>query len=929
MSHRGINHRPSPESVTTPAELLRKLHELRWWAGQPSLRRLRQLGEVNRTADGTDEVDALPESTTSYVLRGDRPASAEFVRNFVAACLRVLQYDQDEIAEQVERWHDAWLASIAGTEPPTDRPAAGPPQAVSSPHRQLPAEIAEFTGRAAECAALVAQAGAAASVPAVLAITGAAGVGKTTLAVRVSHRLADRFPDGQLFIDLHGFTPTRTPIDPADALERLLRTLGIPGERIPSALEDRAALWRTGLAGRRMLILLDNVATEQQVAPLLPGAPGCVVVATSRRRLAALEATGTVPLDLLPQPDAVALFERAAGREGPGQARELVAEVVEQCGRLPLAIRIAAARLRSHPAWGAADLLSRLRDQHRLAELADEAGTRSVATAIEVSYRQLTAEQQRLYRGLSLHPGPAIDPYAAAALLGSSVARAHRLLDQLLDVHLLQEPVAGRYTFHDLVRAHATTASSGRGRRSRRAAATRLRNYYLYAAARAMDAAYPFDRSHRPLVPPIRTSTPELVDPVAAITWLDTELSNLLATAHDSTEHGPAELVWQLAATLHRHLRTRSHCRDAELLYQRTLRLSRATDHPGGEREALLGLGWVGTAQGRYQPALESLTRALRIARTTGHRSGELRAQLGLGLLHRLRGRHRPALDSLTRALEIARAAGDRSAAGEALRGVGEVHMIRGRYQPAQDCLTQALEIARAIGDPSGEWTALSSLAAVHRCQGQLEPARASYLRGLAVAQASGSRHGELNALCGLGHVYLAQQQYEPARDTLRRALEISRATGYHQGEVNSLLTLGHVHRLEHQYAQASEHYRRTLRVAEEIGDRNWQFEARQSLGRLQHATGEPGQAVAHHQAALELAIALGQPADQARAHDGLAHAYHALGQPAPARQHWQHALDILSQLATDHTEDKETTAPAIRANLASLDREGLPVSDG
>lgn len=368
--------------------------------------------------------------------------------------------------------------------------------------RQLPADVSGFTGRVEYLHRLdgLLRAGADAGSVVSAVIGGTAGVGKTALAVHWAHQVAGKFPDGQLFIDLHGFSTAAPPVEPADALDRMLRALGLRGERIPANMDDRAALWRSTLAGRRVLIVLDNAATPAQVSPLLPGAPGCLVLVTSRRGLAGLEVTLRMSLDMMPLPEAQALFARTAGEDRvASQSQASIVETLELCGRLPLAIRIAAGRLRSHPVWRVADLVERLRDEdHRLAELADE--SRGVASALDLSYEQCTAEQQRLYRLLGFHPGVEIEPYAMAALAGIGVVAARRGLDQLLDAHLLQETAAGRFVLHDLVRAHAASIAVEHGIDSPRGAAPgrRLLDFYRFTASIATDVAYPFERRRRP-----------------------------------------------------------------------------------------------------------------------------------------------------------------------------------------------------------------------------------------------------------------------------------------------------------------------------------------------------------------------------------------------------------------------------------------------
>ena len=515
--------------------------------------------------------------------------------------------------------------------------------------RQLPAATRHFTGRVMELVDLDRVHDTSAVV--ITAIDGMAGVGKTALAVQAAHAMVERYPDGQLFIDLHGYTAGVAPVEPGDALDRMLRSLGVAAENIPVDLDERAGLYRSRLAGRQVLVLLDNAATEDQVTPLLPGLPGCLVLITSRRRLAGLDHTHTLSLDTLPPADAVALFRNTADGNLFGQP-DAVAELVELCGRLPLAIRIAAARLRSHPAWNPDHLAERLRDQqHRLVELA--AGQRSVTVALDLSYQDLSTELRRTYRLLGLYPGTDIELYAVAALLDSSLPHAGHLLEQLLDAHLLQEPAPGRYRFHDLVRAHAAHTATGDGtERDARTALDRLLDYYRHNAAVAMDAAYPFERERRPQVAPAHTPGPVLSDSAKAVQWLDDELPNLLAAARYAAEHDrPAHLL-DLSTILHRHLRIRGPYREAVVLHRQALTTARATGHQAAELQALVDLGHIHRLQGRHEQAADYYQRALTAARATGHRAAEMEALVGLGHIHRLRGEYEQATDHLQLALQ-------------------------------------------------------------------------------------------------------------------------------------------------------------------------------------------------------------------------------------------------------------------------------------
>ncbi|WP_161791052.1 ATP-binding protein [Actinomadura welshii] len=342
---------------------------------------------------------------------------------------------------------------VAGVRGPVSSPAGG--ETVIP--RQLPARVDVCEGRAQELLALERDDDA--GMPSMVSIEGMPGIGKTALAVHAAHRLMPRFPDGQLYLDLHGHRRETEPVEPGAALTRLLGSLGVTGGRVPEHLDDRAALYRSVLAGRRVLIVLDDAAGEEQVRPLLPAGAGCRLIVTSRRRLIGLDGVRTVPLDVPAADEAVALFTRTAG---PARVKDapaaVLTEIVERCGLLPLAVRIAAVRLCTHPAWTVRDLLDRLNDD-RPGEL--RAGSQSVAAALDLSYRRLPADQRSAYRSLGAHLTTDFGVHAAAAMLETPVARTRWLLDRLLDAHLLQEPTPDRFRFHTLVREHARRTAQG------------------------------------------------------------------------------------------------------------------------------------------------------------------------------------------------------------------------------------------------------------------------------------------------------------------------------------------------------------------------------------------------------------------------------------------------------------------------------------
>ena len=700
---------------------------------------------------------------------------------------------------------------------------------------QLPAGPTAFTGRGAELDQLLGRCAADGPAPATVvisAIDGMAGVGKTALAVHAAHLLAEHYPDGQLFLDLHGYTQGLAPTDPAAALDAMLRALGTPGPQIPRTLDERAALYRTCLAGKRVLIMLDNASSEGQVLPLLPGTPGCLVLITSRRRLSGLDGVDPVCLDVLPLPDAVALFTSTAGADRVDlDQQQVVEEIVEACGRLPLAVRIAAVRLRHRPTMTPAELAELLRDrQHRLTEL--HAGHRSIVATFDLSYADLTADQQRALRLLGLHPGTDVDLYAAAALTDTGTRRARRTLDDLIEAHLLDQHAPGRYRFHDLLRAHAArTAEAADSASVRQAALDRLFDHYAHTTAVAMDLAYPDDTRPRPGV-----SSVPITDQQQALSWLDTELPNLLAAATHAVSHGRGDHTTRQSASLHRHLRTRGHYTLAADLHQHALHAARATSDRTAELDALNNLGWTHLINGHPTQSTESFEQALRIARAAGLHTSELHALTGLGNNHYLCGRYPRATGAYQQALNLARATDDHTGELAALIGLGRVHQLQDRVHRATDCYEQALRLARSSGDHDGELTALTGLGYIHHQHDRHDRATDCYQRALDIARSTGNRNGELYALIGLGNVDMRQHRPGDATAAYQHALRIAQATGNRNGELNALTGLGHIHRLHGGHQHAIDAFTQALRIADTIGDRNGQFEAHDGLGRTHHA---------------------------------------------------------------------------------------------
>ncbi|MGW0196775.1 AfsR/SARP family transcriptional regulator [Nonomuraea sp. NPDC003201] len=648
----------------------------------------------------------------------------------------------------------------------------------------LPYDIADFAGRSVQLVELCE--GGASQAVTIAAIDGMAGIGKTALAVHAAHRLADRYPDGQLFIDLHAHTAGQRPLGPAEALEALLRQLGVATERIPASMTERAALWRAELAGRHVLLVLDNATDTAQIRPLLPGASNSLVLITSRQRLTDLDAARTLSMDVLPLPDSVALFTGIVGERAAAEP-EAVAEVLLLCGFLPLAVRIAATRLRHRPRWSVAHLAERLRDERRrLTELARS--ERGVAAAFTLSYRQLTADQQRLFRLLGLYPGRDIEPHAAAALADLPVERTEDLLEDLLDAHMLQQRAFGRYTFHDLLRHYAAQlAAEQEPPHVGQAALTRLLGHQLSTAAAAMDVLYP-DSAHRR--PRIERSAPPvpLQDAPQALAWLDAERANLvLAADRDLTHTG------LLATTLYRYLYDHAHHDDALALYGKALQAARHREDPTGEGRALTDLGWVHQVQGSHDVARDHFQQALAACRTSEDLRGQARALVGIGQVSTDEGEHERAREANLRALELFREIGDRFGEAVTLDYLGIVHERLGQYARAADLHRQALELSREID----------------------------------------SRGGEADALDNLGVACTRLGRHAEARDHHEQALELYRRFGYRRGEAKALNNLAEVAATTGDPGQAVRLRTAALDLAVELNNRGEEKRARQALARL------------------------------------------------------------------------------------------------
>jgi DNA-binding SARP family transcriptional activator len=532
-------------------------------------------------------------------------------------------------------------------------PAASAEAPAGPAPRQLPAAVAGFTGRAAELAALTRmldQAGAGTPGTVVIsAIGGTAGVGKTALALHWAHQVATRFGDGQLYVNLRGYDSS-PPVTAADALAGFLRALGLPGANIPPEADERAACYRSLLAGKRMLVVLDNAGSAEQVRPLLPGTPACMVVVTSRDALTGLVArdgAARLDLDLLPLQDAVSLLRALIGARTDAEP-DATATLARQCCRLPLALRVAAELAAARPSIPLTDLAGELADRQKRLDLLDAGGdSRTAARAVfSWSYHHLNAATARTFRLLGLHPGTDFDRYAVAALTAMTAEQAGQVMDVLARAHLIRPADPGRCSMHDLLRAYARQLAVARdGEDAQHAALTCLLDYYLHTAAAAITTVLPAEVSRPPRVPRPATPAPSLADPAEARAWLEAEQANLVAAAVYAAANGSPGHATRLSATLGRYLENGGHFAEAFTLQSHARDAARRAGDRAAEATALNSLGLVAWWRGQYEQAAGHLQHALALRREAGDQSGQAYVLANLGIVVGQQGQYERAPD--------------------------------------------------------------------------------------------------------------------------------------------------------------------------------------------------------------------------------------------------------------------------------------------
>jgi DNA-binding SARP family transcriptional activator/tetratricopeptide (TPR) repeat protein len=654
---------------------------------------------------------------------------------------------------------------------------------------QLPPDVYAFSGRGEELrrldGLLPAADGAtprASSTVVITAIDGTAGIGKTALAVHWSHQVADRFADGQLYVNLRGFDPTGSPVVPAEAVRGFLDAFEVPAERIPASVDAQVGLYRSLLAGRRVLVVLDNARDAEQVRPLLPGASGCLVVVTSRNQLAGLViAAGAHPLTLgLPTfAEARELLARRLGPDRVAAEPRSVEEIITLCARLPLALAIVAARAATHPGFGLAVLAGELRRARGgLDEFTGADPATDARAVFSWSYQQLGAEAARLFRLLGLHPGPDIGAPAAASLAGVPVDAAQPLLNELSRAHMVTQRSPGRYACHDLLRAYATEQARLIDTDAERHAATRrVLGHYVHSA----DAADRLLNPHRdtpPTLPPLPPGSS--VEPVAdhkqAMAWFDAEAPALLTAIRDGASDDGE--VWQLAWSLTRFLWCQALWHHSVDALRSALDAARRMADPVKQAFAHRLLGCAYPWLGRYDDARAHLREALDLYRAAGDNVGAAHSHRQYSYMLERQGRYREALPHAEQALDLFGAAGHRAGQARALNAVGWFHALLGDYAEAVDYCQRALDLQEDLGDRLGQAETWHSLGYIHHRLGSHARAIACYRAAVELNHELDDRYNEANKLAHLGDAHHAAGDLESAGSAWRHAVEVFEQLG-------------------------------------------------------------------------------------------------------------------------------------------------------
>jgi DNA-binding SARP family transcriptional activator len=830
------------------------------------LERLKCLVLLGRFGDALDDLsgpsassaaDRYDESLTALRMRAlyGRGRQAEALTTYED--VRTLLRDElgTDPGEELRRVHEAVLHQDDAflLRPPASRESAVP--------AELPHDTPGFAGRTGELDRLhsllaPARAHGTANTVVISAIGGAAGIGKTALAVHWAHRVRDRFPDGQLYVNLHGFDHDRQPLQPGEALELLLRSLGLAASEIPPHHEAQGRVFRTLLADRRILVLLDNAASAEQVRPLLPSGPTCCVLVTSRNRLGDLVAhdgAHALPLDLLQPDEARALLSRTLGTDRVDDDQHAVDELIRLCGSLPLALRVAAARLAGDPALRTADLVTEMTEGNRLEALEPDGDANSpLRTAFSVSYRVLAPGARQLFRLLGLFPGAEFTTEAAAALLDAPLPQARRLTGALASAHLIEPVTVGRYRFHDLLREYAQErALEEEAAPDREAALERLLIWYLNAA-RAAGGTWFFPELPRDLV---HGGQPGLPSSTGASQWLEAERANLLVFINHAAHHGPRPVAWHMVNALFGYFWLQLPRAAWQATAQTALNAATAEGDLFGQAAMHISLGLIQSDQGDTGQALEHHSRALDISRELGWATGEAAALGGIGQAEWNMARLDSAHDHVTTGMRIAREAGNLYLETLGLVVIGLTCRDLGRLHEA----AEQLELAIIRNKQISWWDdslALQNLGWVYWELGRLTDGLEVLVPKVTVGERDGNRTARATVLDAIAKINIALGRHDEALEQAVRAFAMAKAKGRRWIQASILNTVASAHRELAHFDRSIRLGTQALALARESRYRRPEVDSLVGLSLTLKYTGRNDEARAHAEQALALARA-------------------------------------------------------------------------
>ncbi|NBH05075.1 tetratricopeptide repeat protein [Amycolatopsis sp. SID8362] len=766
----------------------------------------------------------------------------------------------------------------------------------------LPRDTASFTGRAEELTRLAtaAREEGGQQVVGIQAIDGMAGIGKTSFAIHAAHQLVDRFPDAQLFLRLHAHTPGQTPVNPTDALASLLTMVGVDAQHLPADLDSRAAMWRDRIAGKRVLLVLDDADSHRQVEPLLPATPGCLVLVTSRRRLTALDTTITLSLDTLPAREAADLFTSLSRREVLGPQSDVLADVIRSCGHLPLAISLLAGRLRDHPMWTIEDLAGKLHESHDWVIRQTHAEEVAVTAAFHLSYRNLRADRQRFFRYISLHPGTEFEAASAAALADVPVGDARTHLDNLYNDHLLNETAPERYRMHDLVREYSRTLLDDETAEDRDKAVGRLLDHYKNAATAADQFITQDLMRDAPRAEPRTYAQPGSLAPAtrdAAWKWMHTESANLLACARHAAAHALPEQVVGLAAATAAFLDVVGPWDQAVVLHRDAAAAARGVGDDLHTADALYRIGRAQHRTAEYPAAISALSQALEIYDRLDHELGQVGTLMQLGRAWRQTDEYVQAAKAYTKALSLSRSLKDRTDEACALNELGIIRLVKGEYAEAISAHSKAWDIYAELKDRTGQADAANELGVAKRMTGDYTAAIDLHTRALDVYRDLRDGFHQALALNNLGTALRAKGEPAEAIEAHQEALAIAKNTGDRIGQAIALNELGAAQATTVSFAAATASHDRALALYRMLGQQLGVAETLNHKGTLLLASGNQRDARAQHEMALEVAREISTPLEEARALAGLGWCAAGLGDTTATHDYFHEALAIYDRL--------------------------------